>query len=382
MTGEAHSGDEPRRGLLHPMSTVDVPDRSQVLALARRRAEPAVTILLPVGQPTAAHPENEGRLRGLVERALEITESWWGPEPAQGVATQLERPELQLEERGETAHGLALLVTPDDGEALRLPFPVDEQVVVNRTFATRQLLEGLARHPRHRVLVLDGHRAELYEGRGRRLTEVRAHGFPVHVEPPHEQDTPQRDLPIHEEAEREEHRIVYRDVDDALEAAERADPLPVVVTAVERELAVFRDVTRHADLLAGEVTGNYAEVRPAELAEVTRPVVAAYRTVQQDEVLERVREAHGHDRAVTGLHAVKQAVEEGRGHLLVVEEGFTFPGHWVDDVVPGEAAATQPGGEEIVDDVIEAMLLAGGEVEFVPAGSLSDLEHLAALTRY
>lgn len=357
-------------------------DQSQVLELARRRAEPAVTILLSVAQPVAAHPELELRLRDLVDRALDATESWWGSEAAERLAAQLERPELRLDPLAETARGLAVLATPDDSELLRLPFAVEDQLAVNRTFATRQLFEGISRNPRYRVVVLDGPDARLYDGQGHHLTELDAYGFPLHVEPPHEQDTPRRDFPIHEEARREEHRIVYRAVDDALDRADRAEPLPVVVTGAERELALFEEVTGHRDLLVGRLPGNYARTSPDELATAIEPVLDAHRAEEQGLVAERVLEAHGSERAVTGLPAVKAAAEEGRGHLLVVEEGFTFSGHWVDGLTPGEAADEQLDVDEVVDDIIEKVLVAGGGVEFVADGSLADCGRIGLLLRY
>lgn len=357
--------------------------QSQVLELARRQGEPAVTIFMPVAQPAAAHPGMELRLRALVDRALDVTETWWGADAARGVAIQLRHPELQPDPRAEAGQGLAILVTPHDGQLLHLPFAVVEQVVVDRTFATRQLLEGIARNPRYRVLVLDGHHARMFQGEGHRLVEVRTHGFPVHVEPPHEQDTPQKDLPIHEEAEREEHRIVYRAVDDALEAACRVDPLPVVVTGAERELALFGEVTAHGGRIVGRLAGNYAHTHPAELATTVRPALDAHRAAEQTRVLERLREAHGRERAVFGLSAVQEAVAEGRGNLLVVEEGFTFPGQWTDGLTPGDTPDERIDDlDEVVDDVIETVLLAGGHVEFVDDGALAGHGRIGMLLRY
>lgn len=358
-------------------------DQSQVLELARRRGEPAVTILMPVAQPVAAHPGMELRLRALVDRALDVTETWWGADAAKGVATQLHRPELQPDPRAEVGKGLAILVTPDDGQLLHLPFAVVEQVVVDRTFATRQLLEGIARNPRYRVLVLDGHHARMFQGEGHQLVEVRTHGFPVHVEPPHEQDTPQKDFPIHEEAEREEHRIVYRAVDDALESACEVDPLPVVVTGAERELVLFEEVTTHGGRFVGQVAGNYAHTHAAELATVVRPVLDAHRAAEQTRVLERLREAHGRESAVFGLSAVQKAAAEGRGNLLAVEEGFTFPGHVTDGLTPGDAPDERLDDlDEVIDDVIETVLLAGGQVEFVEDGALAGHGRIGMLLRY
>ena len=360
----------------------DALDQPQVLELARLTAEPAVTILMPIAQPTAAHPETEANLRALVERALNITGSWWGPEVARRVARLLESPEFRVERGAEEARGLAILATPDDASVLRLPFAVEEQVVVNRTFATRQLFEGLARHPRHRVLVLDGHRAKLFEGQGHRLVEVTAHGFPLQVEPPHEGDTPQRDFPLHDESEKEEHRAVYRTVDAALGAASAAEPLPVVVAAAERELVFFEQVTDHADLVAGLLRGNHAHDDPARLAAAAQPVLDAHRATVQAQIVERLHEAQGRARAVAGLDAVRVAADEGRGHLLVVEEGFMFPQHWVDGLTPGSAPNEQLEIDDVVDDVIEAVLLGGGSVEFVDDGALIDLGRIGLFVRY
>jgi hypothetical protein len=253
---------------------------------------------------------------------------------------------------------------------------------VDRTFATRQLFEGVAGNPRYRVLVLDGHRARLYEGQGHLLDEVEAHGFPVQVDPPHEQDTPHRDFPRHEEAETEEHRFVYRAVDAALEAANRSTPLPIVVAATERELALFEGATSHAGPLIGRLRGNYAHAGPVELSAAVRPQLDADRATRQGQIVERLRDALGRHGAASGLHAVKAAAEQGRGHLLVVEEGFTFPQRWVDGLAAGKGSDPQLDFEDVVDDVIESVVLAGGDVEFVEDGALSDCGHIGVLLRY
>jgi hypothetical protein len=361
-----------RRGLL----------LADVVELAQRTAEPAVTILLRVDQPAAAHPEAELRRRALVDRAIDVVGSWWGAEPGRRIARQLGRPELHPDLHHESAPGLAMLVTPDDGQLLRLPFAVTEQVVVDRTFATRQLLEGIALNPRYRVLVLDGHHARLYECQGPVAEEVTTDGFPIHVEPPHEQDSPHRDRPLHEEARREEHRFVYRVVDEALDAVGHRQPLPLVVAAARRELALFEEVTAHPGVLVGRLPGNFAHASPTEIVEATRPLLEAERAAKQTELVDGLREARGRDRAAFGLHEVTDAASAGRGHLLAVERGFTFPKEWVDGLAPGEGPDDQPDFDDIVDDVVETVLLAGGDVEFVDDGALSACGRIAMLLRY
>ena len=80
---------------------------------------------------------------------------------------------------------------------------------------------------------------------------------------------------------------------------------------------------------------------------------------------------------------MSEAVAEGRGSLLVVEEGFTFPGHVADGLTPGDAPDERLDDlDEVVDDVIETMLLAGGRVEFVEDGALAGHGRIGMLLRY
>jgi hypothetical protein len=123
-------------------------------------------------------------------------------------------------------------------------------------------------------------------------------------------------------------------------------------------------------------------VAPGRLAAAVQPLLDAHPAAEGARIIERLREAHGRERAVFGLHAVKEAAEEGRGHLLVVEEGFTFPCHWVDGLAPSAGPDEQLDVDDVVDDVIETVLLADGSVEFVEDGALSDVGSIGMLLRY
>jgi hypothetical protein len=356
--------------------------REEVLDLARARAEPAVSVLLPVPQPVAAHPETGLQLEALTTRAVEQVRAWWGSDAADAVAARFQEPACRIDPRQESARGLALFATPTSCTVLRLPFPVEEQVVVNRTFATRQLFAGLTRTPRARVLVLDGDDALLYLAQGSSLIEAEGTPFPLHVEAPREWDTPHRDRPIHEEVAAEQRRVVHRTVDAALDEADRTERLPVVVAATTRELAFFDEVTRHGDRIVGRIHGNAARTRPAVLAVDVVAVLAEHRRTIEADLVDRASEAVGQERAVTGLVAVAEAAKAGRGHLLVVEDHFRFPIHLVDGLTPGAGPDAQLVVEDLVDEVVEAVLLHGGEVEFVAPGALDDLGHIGLLLRY
>ena len=65
-------------------------DLDHLMELARRTASPAVSVLLPIDQPVAAHPETALRLRSLVDEAVRTTATWWSAEAAELVRAQFE----------------------------------------------------------------------------------------------------------------------------------------------------------------------------------------------------------------------------------------------------------------------------------------------------
>jgi hypothetical protein len=355
-------------------------DRVEVIELARVRAEPAVSVLCPVAQPVTAHPEDAARLRSLLDRAVETVGEWRGAETAAQVRRQLEAAGPAVE-AGEHGRGLAVLATPDDCRVLHLPFPVEEQIVVDDTFATRQLLEGLDRTVPCLALVLGGGGGRLLAWDGVHPTERTTGGFPVAVTPPHEWDTPHRDLPIHEGSVTEERRTVFREVDRALGDVLAGESLPVVVLAPERDLALFAEVGRHGDAVVGQVHGSFEHASAATVAEAVQPALRDHLVARRQAAVARLRDAHGRGRAVVDLAEVGRAAEEGRGHELVLEEGFSFPRHRVDGLTPGEGPDVQLAVDDVVDDVVETVLLHGGEAAFVEPGALDPEGHIGLILR-
>lgn len=354
---------------------------NEIIDLAHPRVAPAVSVLLPVEQPVLAHPETPLRLRALIEEAVLATSSWWGAEAADRVRTQFDAASVRIEPR-DAARGLALFVCPEDHLLLRLPFRVEEEVIVDSTYATRQLFEGFARRLRSRVVVLEGDGARLFEGKGEHLVETRLHGFPVRVERPTEQDTPHHDRPRHESVREEDRRVVERAVAAALAVAQAGDPRPLVVVGEERRVATLRHVADLGDHVAGVVHGDHAGQRPEQLAALVRPLFDAWQADRRAQSCSRLRDAVGRNQAVATLPEVLAAVAEGRGRELIVEEGLSMPRTWLDGLSPGDEADPQLDTEDVIDDLIERVLLSGGAVTFVDRGSLDDCGQIGLLLRW
>ena len=71
-----------------------------------------------------------------------------------------------------TGQAIALFASDVHDAEVILPIPVDDRVVVDPTFATRDLVRALARHPRVRVVVASERQVRVLEGWSGQLAEI------------------------------------------------------------------------------------------------------------------------------------------------------------------------------------------------------------------
>src|SRR5262249_54987476 len=149
---------------------------------------------------------------------------------------------------------------------------VKPRAVIDETFATRDLVYAYNRARPYRVLVLS-HKPRLYDGWTTVLDEHTAKPFPmVHRGPGGATKLP-GGPGINRSAGRDDAlRTFFRRVDDAVGAVQRANPLPLVVAGVDRNLAFFEEVTRQAEAVVGMLAGNYERTPPSDLGKLVWPV--------------------------------------------------------------------------------------------------------------
>jgi len=108
------------------------------------------------------------------------------------------------------------------------------------------------------------------------------------------------------------------------------------------------------------------------------------RTNREEAAFAEIKDALGHNKAITGLSEIYKAAKEGRGDLLLVQNDSaqavkmtgdtTF--EWVDDV-------TQPG---VIDDIISEIALEviakKGRVVFTDLTEMKGLGDVILKTRY
>ncbi|MDP1713131.1 MAG: hypothetical protein Q8L41_00170 [Anaerolineales bacterium] len=345
----------------------------------------SLSILLPTNR---SHPENQQdtiRLKNLVSEATDRLVTQYGKREVEPLLTRLEALTAQVDFRN-TLDGLALYVSPNFSRQYVLPFLLKERVILDQTFATRDLVFALHRSPRYWTLVLSEKPTRLFEGLRDTLIEIREGEFPMmHLGPGGAESLP-GGFGIKRSGIRDEYdRQFFRHVDEAFEHFQSADPLPLTVVGVQRNLAFFEEVSKHNNSTLCTLEGSHDKTSPHELGELVWPLVQEGLASQRKEVFNELGKAIGARQFASGIQSVWQAAQEGRGAILLVEQGFHTSARLDStgiNLIPADNLAEAGILDDAVDELIETVLSKGGQVVFTEDGTLELHQRIVLILRY
>ena len=355
-------------------------------ALAARQDYPAVSILMPTHR---AHPETQQdpiRLKNLLNEARERLDTEVGKRPSWPIVDQLERLAETIDWR-KNQDALALFASEHHVSLVRLPFTVEERVIVDRGFETREIAAAQQRLPRYLVLVLAEGPTRLFAATGAELEEVRDYGFPIAFAgapgATRQPDAPQMARSNLREAHLAE---FYREVDAALSAALTDSAGPVVLIGSVPSLSHFDEASRNGDHVIARIQGSHAEANADAIAGLAWPQVQPWLRAHRSQAIEELGNALGANRVAIGLDEAWNAARTGRGAKLIVEEDYRQPALIHRDTGAIEHVPAGATGPRQLDDAVDALAEAvagkGGEVLFVEPGALADYNRVALLLRY
>ena len=310
---------------------------------------PCISILLgtePAPRLTQEDRERLGRLVAHVEEELRAHSVLGRDRLLRSVDALVQRAAAQPADRG-----IAIYVNLAVQRIFRLAVPVTDRAVVEQTFATRPLLTALHRMPPHALLVLDPEVIQLFQVVDGTLGAVASTRFPA--------DVGDRFL---------------RDVDEMLGAYRSEHPSPLVLAGSAALSARFRRVSRNLGRLAGQVPPGRGSTL-ADLARASIEVVEAYLRSRRQEALGILAEARVRcpRDVATGMAECWQAVHERPPGMLLVEEDYVSAG----DERVGRGAPVH----DLVDDLMEVVIMRGGQLALVENGDLASSGRIALISR-
>ena len=368
---------------------------------------------LSLYQPTSRHrPENQQdpiRFRNLV-RTLE--QSLAEVYPGRDVQALLARfHELADDSRfwNQTLDGLAVLCAADVFWVYRLQRPVPELAIVADSFHVKPLLRILQSADRYQVLALNGFEIKLFEGNRDALAEVElADGVPLtltdalgdELTDSHQTvasyggsagggrdggGTPMR----HGHGGRKDEVDIdadryFRAVDRAiLEHHSRPSGLPLLLAALPEHQSRFRAVSRNPMLLADGLDGSPDGVPIDTLRERAWQVLEPRYLARLAGLVEAFGSASSHEQGSDEVNDVAEAAARGRVATLLVDADRRIAGRLDRGSGAIEIADLNDADvDDVLDDLAEIVLGAGGEVVVVPADRMPTRTGVAAIYRY
>ena len=362
---------------------------------------------LSLYQPThRAHPDKQQdpiRFRNLVkELELSLAQKHAGRDSA-----PLLRPFYDLADDDDfwnyALDGLAVFAAPGLFKVYRLQRPVPDLAVVADSFHTKPLLRLLQSADRYHVLGIDRQQASMYEGNRYALDGVELEpGFPrmavdvVGVR----QGGPERTKRAYgpegqglttrhgtdvrqDEMDRDMERF-FRAVDEAvLEQYSRPSGQPLLLAALPEHRHLFRTVSRNPFLMSDTIDAYPGALSIDELRERAWKLVLPFYLERLGGLVEEFGAARAKHLGSADLADIARAAAPGRGATQLIE-----PPRLVTRRVEPENRAlpvpprAPPPVDDLLDDVGEHVLKAGGEVVIVPAERMPTDTGIAAIYRF
>ncbi|MBL7962222.1 MAG: hypothetical protein JNM31_00125 [Flavobacteriales bacterium] len=343
-------------------------NKDQLLGWMAERGDPCITI-----QFTVDANDREGtriRLKNLLRAARLRLEQDHGNGVPERLGARLDALAAQADlERGP---GKVMLVSEGIAEVVDLPFPVREEVVLERNFRTRQLVRAMTQPATGHVLLLSGAEA--------RLSSV-AQGTLTPALPPFPlvNDIFPRDrLEASTITAEVQLREFFNRVDKHVQAA-LGPSAPIVLACVKEHEAQYRTVCDRPERIWGCVHGDHMRTPSHALASAVLSVMQKAQQQHDRAVLTELQRSPV-DRYISDPHVAWRTVREGRGRHLLIEEDLHIP---VTLAVDAEMGMDQlPVTNDLVDELIEEQMRHMGSVHFLPKGDLAAYGGIALLTRY
>ena len=398
------------------MTTVN---RDDLRALKEAATPPCVSLYLPTHRGGADVQQSPIRLKNLLRRVEDqlATEGRGKGDEILGEARRLV-DDLAFWQR--QADGLALFMAPGVFRAFQAPLSFRELAHVGDRFHLAPLLRLLEGDGPYHVLALSQKSVRLFEATQHTIRELDLGDIPASLQAALNYDETEHSLQHHsvpatpqtvgsrgrggpgsqaavaggrrqgmfhghgvvdDDAKEQIVRFVQL-VDDALVRRVKQRPLPLVLAAVDYELAMYREHTKHPHVVPNGVEGNPQLLSPDQLRELAwrevRPVFLAAR--RRD--ARRFVDQQGTARASGDLEEVLRAAVDGRVELTFVDTADHRWGRFDAEKRTMEVHETrQAGDEDLVDRAAFEVLFHGGTVHALEAPTPSG-GPVAAIYRY
>lgn len=320
-------------------------------------------------------------LKNLVKEAEERLSNDYDKRFGANVAARL-RTLADSIDHEKNLDSMAIFVNEDVAEYTRLPIKVENRVVIDETFATRDLVRAMHESSSYYVLVLSRDNARMIEAHNDHVTEELAGVFPFTNETIYSTDKLEKSM-----AKGSDHLIeeFFNRVDKEVQKIYAAKPLPILIATETRNYDHYLKVADKKQIIVGHINRNRDDDKAHHIIPDAWEVFHELINRRQEERIVDLKQAVSTGKFLSDFNDIWKAINEGRGQTLFVKKGYFQPA-----IVDGDKIQLVSEGErkdfgvvdDIIDEMIELNMKFGGDVVFISGDELADFQDLALITRY
>lgn len=277
---------------------------------------------------------------------------------------------------------LILFVNEDIAEFVRLAIPVKGRVIIDKTFATRDLIRSIHEEVTYFALVVSRRNARLLMARNDIFIKEFSESWPIEntglfATDKHKLSTVNGQDNLIEE--------FFNRVDKVLIETIKDEILPVIVVTEGRNYNHYLKVADRKEIIVGHLNKNRDEEKPHHIIADAWETVNSIITKQREERISELGKAIGAGNLISDINEIYNAVNQGRGRTLFIKKGTFYPAILNNgNISPAKDDSMNDPGfiDDIIDEIIEINLKYGGDNIFLNNDKLNKFNGLALITRY
>lgn len=344
-------------------------------ALIRHTGNPCISIICPSARTIPEADQVPIRLKVMLREVEHRLQKEYDKAIADPLLERVRAAVAAIDER-KLLEGFVLLVDREISEKIDLPFTVEERIVIDRTFATREIIRAELSSLAYHVLVLGLEKATLIEAYTDRVVHDHFMSFPITND-----QSGNSLLNTMAGVQIEQPKQFWNDVDKAVLGVVGQHG-HVVIASVSEHYTPFLQVANKPQIYIGHLTGNRDHASSNEIVKAAWKIAYEYQKTITAADVEKLAKAPI-QRTSVDVVDIWRRIREGRGHILLVERDLRKAAVVEGDQVRlMEDATANNTVDDLVDDIIEQQLKHGGQVRVLPNGALEEYGGIALLMRY
>lgn len=277
---------------------------------------------------------------------------------------------------------MAIFVNEDIAEYVRLPIKVENRVVIDESFAIRDLVRATHESSNYYVLVLSRDKARLIKAHNDQVSEELSGAFPINNDTIYTTDKLEKSMAKGSDNLIEE---FFNRVDKEVQKVHSIKPLPIIVATETRNFDHYMKVADNKQIIVGHINRNRDDEKAHHIVTDAWKFFHNFLYTKQQERIVELKQAVSTGKFLSDFNDIWKAINEGRGLTLFVKRGLFQPAIIEENsikLVSDEERKSFGVVDDIIDEMIEINMKYGGDAVFISSDDLADFQGLALTTRY